>query len=458
MPRRHGCSMKFQKAVDHMWRAAKKMAMVSTVVGAAMALAPALQAQQFVVGGSGDPSIEIDLSVIEGGGTSVVPAPRTPRLLFPGARLKPDEAVVLRPLPPGARKRIISTTLSGRGHVHSRARRPALRLKLPSTRSLARTPARTPQLQLRPPSSVTGLRFPLPRPRITLRKPAAKAKKSAKPRRKVMVKRAKPAKTKSPRRATVRAKAKAPPRVMTRKVATATRKPTAKKKPPARKRVEKKHAKKTARQALPPLKPVSPPPMKTPSKPLITSPVKVAKTPPPPKPAKKIPKPLLAAPPPPPDISKPTRLARSAPAKMPKKTIKPRKTIKKAAPPPPPPPSGQQTAKLAPAAPSIAPGTALRIPFPGNVAKLPKQATAALQALAQRLAKDSAIRLQLKAYASGTKDNASRARRLSLSRALAVRSYLIRLGVRAARIDVRALGNKAEGQPANRVDLIVVSR
>ncbi len=111
-----------------------------------------------------------------------------------------------------------------------------------------------------------------------------------------------------------------------------------------------------------------------------------------------------------------------------------------------------------PAAPSIAPGTALRVPFPAKAAKLPSQATPALRALAQRLAKDDALRLQLKAYASGTKDTASRARRLSLSRALAVRSYLIRQGVRSTRIDVRALGNKVDGQPANRVDLIVVSR
>ncbi len=103
-------------------------------------------------------------------------------------------------------------------------------------------------------------------------------------------------------------------------------------------------------------------------------------------------------------------------------------------------------------------GTALRIPFPGDAAKLPLQAMPALLALAKRLAKDSAIRLQLKAYASGTKDNTSRARRLSLTRALAVRSYLIRQGIRSTRIDVRALGNKADGHPANRVDLIVVSR
>lgn len=395
------------------------MAVAVAVLGAATVLVPSLHAQQYIVGGSGDPNIEIDYSVIDGGGTYAAPAPRTPSLLFPGARLKPDQPVVLRPLPPGAREHIISTTLTRRGPVHIHPHRPALRLK----RSSTRTSSRTPQLRLRPPSSVTGLQFPsAPPPRIRLRKPGTKTKKSAKPRRKVTVKRAIPAKTKTPRGA--KAKAKAPPRFMTRKVVKT--KPPAQKTPPAR-----KPAKKKARKALPPLKPVSPPSMKASSKP-----------------AKKIPAPRLAAPPPPPDISRPPRVARSAAPKMSEKTMK--KAV--------PPPSGQQTAMRVPAAPGIAPDMALRIPFPGDRARLPDKATAALKALAQRLAKNNALRLQLKAYASGTKDNASRARRLSLSRALAVRSYLIRQGVRSTRIDVRALGNKAEGDPANRVDLFVVSR
>ncbi len=62
------------------------------------------------------------------------------------------------------------------------------------------------------------------------------------------------------------------------------------------------------------------------------------------------------------------------------------------------------------------------------------------------------------AYAGGDNDNASQARRLSLSRALAVRSYLIEQGVRSTRIDVRALGNKTDVEPADRVDLILSKR
>jgi protein-S-isoprenylcysteine O-methyltransferase Ste14/outer membrane protein OmpA-like peptidoglycan-associated protein len=63
-------------------------------------------------------------------------------------------------------------------------------------------------------------------------------------------------------------------------------------------------------------------------------------------------------------------------------------------------------------------------------------------------------RLQLLAYARAEgADAAFTARRLSLSRALAVRSYLLAKGVRSNRIDVRALGAPLQGETADRVDL-----
>ena len=60
-------------------------------------------------------------------------------------------------------------------------------------------------------------------------------------------------------------------------------------------------------------------------------------------------------------------------------------------------------------------------------------------------------------FLNGT-DQASQARRLSLSRALTVRSYLISQGVRSTRIDVRALGARASDGPADRVDLLIGDR
>ncbi len=67
------------------------------------------------------------------------------------------------------------------------------------------------------------------------------------------------------------------------------------------------------------------------------------------------------------------------------------------------------------------------------------------------------LRVQLLAYAGGEALSSSKARRLSLSRALAVRSYLIENGLRSTRIDVRALGDKTTEEPVNRVTSILSS-
>jgi len=105
-----------------------------------------------------------------------------------------------------------------------------------------------------------------------------------------------------------------------------------------------------------------------------------------------------------------------------------------------------------------APGDAMQILFTADNSVLPQGAQAKLAAVAKRLSQDKMLRLQLKAYAGGGADAASRARRLSLSRALSVRSKLIEQGVRSTRIDVRALGNKSENGASDRVDVILVKR
>ena len=110
-----------------------------------------------------------------------------------------------------------------------------------------------------------------------------------------------------------------------------------------------------------------------------------------------------------------------------------------------------QTASVPPAA---ATEGQVRIAFPADSAEIPDAVKTELDALAQKMASDDNIRIQLLAYASGTPETASRARRMSLSRALAVRSYLIKQGVRSTRMDVRALGNNVEGSPADRVDIV----
>lgn len=106
---------------------------------------------------------------------------------------------------------------------------------------------------------------------------------------------------------------------------------------------------------------------------------------------------------------------------------------------------------FAPIAPDL-----ISVLFPAGGAELPSDAQSQLDAVVAGLNADSALRLQLKAYADGSDGAASAARRLSLSRALAVRGYLIDAGVSSTRIDVRALGSKFESGPADRVDVISV--
>jgi outer membrane protein OmpA-like peptidoglycan-associated protein len=103
-------------------------------------------------------------------------------------------------------------------------------------------------------------------------------------------------------------------------------------------------------------------------------------------------------------------------------------------------------------------GQPLKVVFTEESARLETEWRAPLDAVIRELAANDNLRLRLLAYAGGSDMPVSKARRLSLSRALAVRSYLIENGVRNTRIDVQALGNKAEGEPLNRVDVSVVER
>jgi outer membrane protein OmpA-like peptidoglycan-associated protein len=60
------------------------------------------------------------------------------------------------------------------------------------------------------------------------------------------------------------------------------------------------------------------------------------------------------------------------------------------------------------------------------------------------------------AYAAGTPEDPSTARRLSLSRALAIRSALMADGIASSRIYVRALGAATGAEDPDRADLAVM--
>ncbi len=66
------------------------------------------------------------------------------------------------------------------------------------------------------------------------------------------------------------------------------------------------------------------------------------------------------------------------------------------------------------------------------------------------------LRLRLRGYSAAGGESPNQARRVSLFRALAVRTYLMKRDVSSRRMDVQALGAKApeDGSP-NRVDVLV---
>ena len=162
-----------------------------------------------------------------------------------------------------------------------------------------------------------------------------------------------------------------------------------------------------------------------------------------------------------------------------------------AAPPPPPapapktevaatPPSAPAAPAAAPAAPSAPEATSATTPAPaapeqaslpdatgekpaqvlfnGDDTKLSADGQGILDGVYAKLEASNDLRVQLMAYAAGSDLTSSKARRISLSRALSVRSYLIEKGLRSTRIDVRALGDKEQGAPENRVDVNIVNR
>lgn len=192
---------------------------------------------------------------------------------------------------------------------------------------------------------------------------------------------------------------------------------------------------------------------------------KIAKPAPPTIAATKPPAPLKSAPPaapvaaPAPVKQKTAKTAKPA-VKMPEKP--------KAAPPPAPvakavkkpeaAPAPKEQAALPPAPETTGTGKTLRVEFKPTASKFPATAKKGLQALAKKLKGKDNLRLQLMAYAGGKSLSASKARRMSLSRALSVRSFLIESGVRSTRIDVRALGSKTTEKPLNRVDVNIVER
>lgn len=240
---------------------------------------------------------------------------------------------------------------------------------------------------------------------------------------------------------------------------TAPKSPRIKLRPPSA--MGKKAAKRVARKKSIPKKPKT----KKPAMPAVaaTKPPAPLTAPvaPPPEPAKPAKKMAAAkpAPPAPPPAEKPVvKKPAPPPAKAPEKAAEPKPAPKpKSVATAKPKPETKEQASLPPKK-TIKPGYALQVAFGATASKLPPEAKKGLKDLAEKLKDKKNLRLQLLAYAGGKALSPSKARRMSLSRALSVRSFLIENGIRSTRIDVRALGSKTSEKPLNRVDVNIVER
>jgi len=359
------------------------------------------QDQTLVLGARGGSSVQVDLSVLDGDSGGA--APRQRDLLFPGSTFKPGQRIILRR--PGIRLK--------RTRLRKPRRQPARRVTRRPTRQ-----AGAAQLNAPKPATKThrSRRASAPPPPPSVVMPAAKSRIKAKK------KIAAPAKAKPKPKA--RAKLKPKSRATANLKAPPLAPPPAMKKP--------KSAPARPRAIIPPI-PAAPKALRKPA----PAPPKVARR-------------MTAAPPPPPP---PVIAAPRAPviAKPLAKTTKTRPKAKSPRRP------RRQVASI-PRLGSIASGSKLRILFAPSSARLDSDGQSTLGPVSAALAKNSKLRVELKAYARGNTSTVSQARRLSLSRALAIRSHLIKRGVRATRIDVRALGNKVPDGVPNRVDLLVFTR
>ncbi len=96
----------------------------------------------------------------------------------------------------------------------------------------------------------------------------------------------------------------------------------------------------------------------------------------------------------------------------------------------------------------------LRVLFPADGIGIDEAAESELIGLAGYLNHNQAQRVVLRAHAGDSDQGRSHARRLSLSRALAIRTFLVDRGVPVDRIYLRPMGSEVEDGPPDRVDIL----
>lgn len=146
----------------------------------------------------------------------------------------------------------------------------------------------------------------------------------------------------------------------------------------------------------------------------------------------------------------PATLPTAPPADVAMVPVAPPPPAVQAAAPPPPPISDSATSA------ATTTGTGLRVTFGAGQAELNPASAEAIKNVVQSAPAGDNTSFNVVAYAAGTPEDPSTARRLSLSRALAVRSALMADGISSSRIYVRALGAAGGAEAPDRVDLAVM--
>lgn len=98
----------------------------------------------------------------------------------------------------------------------------------------------------------------------------------------------------------------------------------------------------------------------------------------------------------------------------------------------------------------------LTVEFSDNSSMLSNEGQKKLDGIATQMQDNQGLRAEIRAFAKGDSSGGSSAKRMALSRALTIRSYLTDKGVKPVRLDVHALGSETDRMPIDRVDLVFV--
>ncbi len=146
-------------------------------------------------------------------------------------------------------------------------------------------------------------------------------------------------------------------------------------------------------------------------------------------------------------VGPPPSLPTTPPATLALPTIVVPPPTGKPLPPPTPPVSDAAGGSVAPTSDGV------QVLFTPERADLSPESVASLKSYVDGVARIPSTTFNVVAYAAGPPEDPSTPRRLSLSRALAVRSVLMAEGVASERIYVRALGTSRPSGPPDRVDV-----